>query len=272
MRTIKIEKNITDISFILEKYQNDVRNSRPLTPDEEFETFEKYRKGDLESKNKIIFANLRFVISCAKKYIGCGLPIEDLINEGNIGLIKAVERFDHTSGFKFISYAVSWIRQSILLALSEDSRTVYLPGTITSKLTKVKEEINKMELTHGYYDMHEILDKVKLKKDILSINDSSAVVSTDKTIDDDNEITLGELLKSDDTTDSDDMNQYLKKIMSVLTNEELEIVKLTYGFPPYLMPHKPEMIVNETRTLRMVKQTLNRALKKLKEVSKYEYV
>ncbi len=268
MRPIYINQNIKDRTSIAIRYQNDIKNTAPMTSEEEYIAFEKYKKGDNKIKDEIILSNLRFVISCAKKYDGCGIPIDDLINEGNIGLITAVERFDHTKGFKFISYAVAWIRQAILQSISEDSRTIYLPATITSKLMQVKDEINKMEAKEGYYDMDEILDKVNLKKDIVTINNVTQTISTDTTMDEESEITLGDTLKSDDNIEDNYTSEYIFKLMSVLNNEEADVIKRVYGFPPYLMAQPVECIAENYKSTSYVNTLIRRAMKKLTSVAK----
>lgn len=271
MKPIFLDKNISERTEITVRYQNDIRKIKTMSPEEEFEAFDKLKRGDSKVKEQIILSNLRFVISCAKKYEGCGIPIDDLVNEGNIGLITAVERFDHTKGFKFISYAVAWIRQSILLAISENSRVIYLPATITSKLTKVKEEINKMEMKQGYADMNEVMENVNLTKDVMTITNLSQTVSTETVMSDDDEITLGDTLKSEDSIDDTFTSEYVMKLMSVLTNDEIDIIKRMYGFPPYLMAQPVEYIAENYKSVSYVNTTYKRAINKLKKLMAKEY-
>ena len=128
MKSIQIKRSITDRSNItINDYLKDINKIPMITPEEEKELGKKIKEGDKESKDKLIVSNLRFVVSVAKQYQGQGLSLDDLINEGNIGLIRAADKFDVDKGFRFISYAVWWIRQSILQALSEQSRTISLP-------------------------------------------------------------------------------------------------------------------------------------------------
>jgi RNA polymerase primary sigma factor len=271
MKPIFLDKTISERTEITIRYQNDIRKTSPMTPDEEYAAFELLKRGDTKIKEQIILSNLRFVISCAKKYEGCGISIDDLVNEGNIGLITAVERFDHTKGFKFISYAVAWIRQSILLAISENSRVIYLPATITSKLTKVKDEINKMEMKYGYVDMNEVMENTNLSRDIMTISNLSQTVSTETVMSDDDEITLGDTLKSDDSIDDNFTTEYVMKLMSVLTNEEVDVIKRVYGFPPYLMAQSVECIADNYKSVSYVNTLYRRAITKLKNVMKKEY-
>lgn len=268
MRPLYLDKNIANLTTIRARYHNDIRKSKPMSPNEEYDIFERYRNGDLKAKEIIILSNLRFVVSCAKKYEGCGIPVDDLINEGNIGLITAIDRFDHTKGFKFITYAVSWIRQAILLAISENSRTIYLPANITSKLTKVKDEINKMEVKYGYFNIDEILASENLSKDIIAITEITNTVSTDTPIDDDGEISLGEILTSDDTADSTTTSDYLKTLISLLTRDEADIIKRTFGFPPYIMAQPIEYIAENYKSKSYVSTIYKKAMAKLIKAAK----
>jgi len=147
MRQLKISQQTTDRSTIsVEKYLNDVAKIELLTPQEEAEITELiFSTGDEKAKKRLIDANLRFVISVAKQYQGSGLPLEDLISEGNAGLMKAADRFDPTRGFKFISFAVWWIRQSILQAISTTGRTIYQPSNRTGKFSKMRRAISQLE-------------------------------------------------------------------------------------------------------------------------------
>src|SRR6056297_2250197 len=146
MRQLKITKSITNRdSSSLEKYLQEVGKEELLTPDEEVELAQRIKKGDKAALEKLTRANLRFVISVAKQYQFQGLSLPDLINEGNLGLIKAAERFDETKGFKFISYAVWWIRQSILQAIAEQSRVVRLPLNQVGSLNRINKAFIKFE-------------------------------------------------------------------------------------------------------------------------------
>jgi RNA polymerase primary sigma factor len=264
MKVLVVDKTISEISFIRNKYHNDIRSFKQLTPEEEFECFDRYKKGDVSAKETIILANLRFVISCAKRYENCGVPLEDLINEGNIGLITAVDRFDHTKGFKFISYAVGWIKQAILVSISEDSRTIYLPANVTSKLTRLKDEINRIESKLGYVDMDEVLSNVNMTKDVVMINESIQTVSTEKTYDEDSEITLGDTLVSNDTYDNTIDSEYIINLLGILNKDESDIVKRVCGFPPFLMTEPIESIADSYKSKSYVTTTYNKAIKKLR--------
>lgn len=131
------------------RYFKEVRKTDLLTPEEEVELAIKIKEGDDEAKERLVKSNLKFVISIAKEYQGQGLPLSDLINDGNEGLIKAAYRFDHTKGFRFISYAVWWIRQSIMQSLNDNSRLIRLPSNVVSKLSTIRKEIEKFESENG---------------------------------------------------------------------------------------------------------------------------
>ena len=149
MRQLKINKSITNReSEALEKYLSEIGKEELLSADEEVELAQRIRKGDKKALEKLTKSNLRFVVSVAKQYQNQGLSLPDLINEGNVGLIKAAEKYDETRGFKFISYAVWWIRQSILQAIAEQSRIVRLPLNQSGALSKINQEINKFEQMH----------------------------------------------------------------------------------------------------------------------------
>ena len=140
-----ITSNTNHNSGSLTAYLREIRRVQFLTPDEEFDLIAKVRNGDIHSLEKLISANLRFVVSVAKHYQHQGLSLPDLIGEGNLGLLKAAERYDETRGFKFISYAVWWIRQSILKALDEHSRIVRLPRNKVNSLNKINEALAQLE-------------------------------------------------------------------------------------------------------------------------------
>src|SRR5712675_2928083 len=161
MRQLKISKQITNReSQSLDKYLQEIGKVDLLTPDEEVELAKRIKEGDQIALEKLTKANLRFVVSVAKQYQNQGLSLGDLINEGNLGLIKAAKRFDETRGFKFISYAVWWIRQSILQALAEQSRIVRLPLNRVGSLNKINKAFSKLEQEFEREPTHEEISKV----------------------------------------------------------------------------------------------------------------
>ena len=170
MRQLKITKSITNReSASLDKYLQEIGREELVTPDEEVELAQRIRKGDQEALEKLTRANLRFVVSVAKQYQNQGLSLPDLINEGNLGLIKAAEKFDETRGFKFISYAVWWIRQSILQALAEQSRIVRLPLNQVGSLNKINKALSKFEQENERQPSNEELSEmIDVPKDKIS--------------------------------------------------------------------------------------------------------
>ena len=167
MRQLKITKSITNReSASLDKYLQEIGHEELLSVEEEVELAQRIRKGDREALEKLTRANLRFVVSVAKQYQNQGLSLPDLINEGNLGLIKAAEKFDETRGFKFISYAVWWIRQSILSAIAEQSRIVRIPLNQVSSVGKINRALSKFEQEHERRpSVDEIADRVDLPHD-----------------------------------------------------------------------------------------------------------
>ena len=167
MRQLKITKSITNReSASLEKYLQEIGKEEMLTAEEEVELAQRIKNGDQKALERLTRANLRFVVSVAKQYQNQGLTLSDLINEGNMGLLKAAERFDETRGFKFISYAVWWIRQSILQAISEQSRIVRLPLNQVGSVNKINREINKFEQAHERRpSVEEIADNIDLPQE-----------------------------------------------------------------------------------------------------------
>ena len=167
MRQLKITKSITNReSASLDKYLQEIGHEELISVEEEVELAQRIRKGDRKALEKLTRANLRFVVSVAKQYQNQGLSLPDLINEGNLGLIKAAEKFDETRGFKFISYAVWWIRQSILQAIAEQSRIVRLPLNQVGSVNKITTMLNKFEQENERKpSIDEIADKVDLPED-----------------------------------------------------------------------------------------------------------
>jgi RNA polymerase primary sigma factor len=216
MRQLKITQSITNReSASLEKYLQDIGKEGMVTPHEEVELARRIKQGDHDALDKLTRANLRFVVSVAKQYQNQGMSLPDLINEGNLGLIKAAQRFDETKGFKFISYAVWWIRQSILQAIAEQSRMVRLPLNQIGAMNKVKKALSKLEQQYGRDPSpEEISAVVDLSygqvRDVLRV--TNRPVSMDAPFDNNDENnTLLDVLANDDTpgTDSSLIDQSL---------------------------------------------------------------
>ena len=244
MRQIKIQKSITNRnSEALDKYLVEIGRAPMISIDEEIELAQIIRKGGRageRAKNRLVEANLRFVVSVAKQYQHQGLTLTDLIDEGNIGLIKAAERFDETRGFKFISYAVWWVRQSILQAIAEQSRIVRLPLNQVGSLNKVNQEINKFEQENlRKPSVQEISDRTGVDEDKIaqSMMASGHHVSIDAPFgsdDDDNAMvdvmSSGDDSRTDKGVDHESMAQELRAVLDkVLKERERKILCACYG-------------------------------------------
>ena len=244
MRQLKIQKSITNRnSEALDKYLVEIGRAPMISIDEEIELAQIIRKGGgagERAKNRLVEANLRFVVSVAKQYQHQGLTLTDLIDEGNIGLIKAAERFDETRGFKFISYAVWWVRQSILQAIAEQSRIVRLPLNQVGSLNKVNQEINKFEQENlRRPSVQEISDRTGVDEDKIaqSMMASGHHVSIDAPFgsdDDDNAMvdvmSSGDDSRTDKGVDHESMAQELRAVLDkVLKERERKILCACYG-------------------------------------------
>ena len=244
MRQLKIQKRITNRnSEALDKYLVEIGRAPMISIDEEIELAQIIRKGGRageRAKNRLVEANLRFVVSVAKQYQHQGLTLTDLIDEGNIGLIKAAERFDETRGFKFISYAVWWVRQSILQAIAEQSRIVRLPLNQVGSLNKVNQEINKFEQENlRKPSVQEISDRTGVDEDKIaqSMMASGHHVSIDAPFgsdDDDNAMvdvmSSGDDSRTDKGVDHESMAQELRAVLGkVLKERERKILCACYG-------------------------------------------
>ncbi len=239
MRQLKITKSITNReSASLDKYLQEIGREELIGVDEEVELAQRIRKGDQKALEKLTKANLRFVVSVAKQYQNQGLSLPDLINEGNLGLIKAAEKFDETRGFKFISYAVWWIRQSILQALAEQSRIVRLPLNQVGSLNKINKALQKFEQDHERMpspdELAEILDIPRDKiADTLRV--SGRHVSVDAPFVDGEDNSLLDVLVNNDSPNADrglvneSLNKEIERALSTLTERERDIVKDFFG-------------------------------------------
>src|SRR6056297_622949 len=184
-------------NHILKQYFKEIGNEKPLSPEEEVEVVKKVKKGDSKALDKLLRANLRFVVSVAKKYQGHNLSLGDLINEGNIGLIKAAKRFDETKGFKFISYAVWWIRQTILQSISENSRLVRLPLNVVGNIKKLSRAAtdfqSQYEREPSQKELEYIMESEKIDQKT-SLQQSDGVLSIDAPLPQDKKSTLKDIL------------------------------------------------------------------------------
>ncbi len=278
MRQLKISKQITNReSQSLDKYLQEIGKVDLLTPDEEVELAKRIREGDQVALEKLTKANLRFVVSVAKQYQNQGLSLGDLINEGNLGLIKAAQRFDETRGFKFISYAVWWIRQSILQALAEQSRIVRLPlnrvGSL-NKITKTFSELEqKFEREPSAEELAEALD-LTAGEIIDTMKISGRHVSMDAPFVQGEDSTLLDVLEndSDEKPDSELMNDSLRKevkrALSTLTQREADVVSLYFGLDGEYPMTLEEIGEKFNLTRERVRQIKEKAIRRLRHVSR----
>jgi len=268
---ISTKKFIETSEDSISNYLKEVRKIDLLTPEEELELTKKVAKGDKRAQDKLVNSNLRFVISVAKEYQGQGVPLVDLISEGNYGLIKAATKFDHTKGFRFISYAVWWVKQSILQSLSENSRTVRLPVNITNQLSKVKKEITRFEQENQRQPTEMDMD--------LSVLSHPTCTSLNTKINEDGDEILD--LVSDDSFIRPDEDFYgedvlkgeLEKTLSVLSDREKRIIDMYFGIDGH--PMTLEQIGDEFGlTKERIRQIKEKSLRKLKNncVNLFEFV
>jgi len=239
MRQLKITKQITNRDTIsLEKYFQEISKIDLITAVEEVELARKIREGDQIALNKLVNANLRFVVSAAKQYQGNGIGLSDLINEGNIGLVKAAKRFDETRGFKFISYAVWWVRQSILQAMSEQSRMVRLPLNKIGEISKINKVYSSLEQAYQRPPSAvEIARELDMGPDQvkLAIKNTGRHLSMDAPFSEGESSNLYDVIKSKKTTSpdakmmKDSLTMDIEMVLKTLPIRESEIIRLYYG-------------------------------------------
>ncbi len=277
MRQLKITKSITNReSASLDKYLQEIGREELVSPEEEVELAQRIRKGDQEALEKLTRANLRFVVSVAKQYQNQGLSLPDLINEGNLGLIKAAEKFDETRGFKFISYAVWWIRQSILQALAEQSRIVRLPLNQVGALNKINKALSKFEQENERQPSNEELSEmIDVPKDKISdtLRVSGRHVSVDAPFVEGEDNSLLDVLPNDDSPMADkglvneSLNTEIERALSTLTDREREIVKSFFGIGCQEMTLE-EIGERFGLTRERVRQIKEKAIRRLKSPSR----
>jgi RNA polymerase primary sigma factor len=278
MRQLKISKSITNRETAsLDKYLQDIGKEELITTDEEVVLAQRIRTGDQWALEKLCKANLRFVVSVAKQYQNQGLSLPDLINEGNLGLIKAARRFDETRGFKFISYAVWWIRQSILQALAEQSRIVRLPLNQVGSLSKMNKVSSRLEQR---YERPPSVDEIAKEMEISehkvqeTMRISTRTISMDAPLDQDDDLRFLDVFISEDApgTDEDLIRESLarevQRSLSTLAEKEREIINLFYGIG---VPHNytlEEIGDMFDLTRERVRQIKEKALRRLKHSSR----
>ena len=234
MRQLKITKSITNReSASLDKYLQEIGREDLITVEEEVELAQKIKKGDRASLEKLTRANLRFVVSVAKQYQNQGLSLPDLINEGNLGLIKAAEKFDETRGFKFISYAVWWIRQSILQALAEQSRIVRLPLNQVGSLNKISKALSKFEQENerrpSPEELAEALD-IPVDKIVDTMKVSGRHISVDAPfVEGEDNSLLDVLINADRSLINESLSKEIDRALSQLGDRESDIIRMFFG-------------------------------------------
>lgn len=278
MRQLKITKQVTNRDLpSLDKYLQEIGREELITPQEEVDLARRIKTGDRIALDKLVRANLRFVVSVSKQYQNQGLNLPDLINEGNIGLIKAASRFDETKGFKFISYAVWWIRQSILQALSEQARLVRLPLNKIGSLNKINRTMARLEQELGRSPTEAELSEnleINIEEVKSMINHSSRPISMDAPLlagEDGNMYDV--LMPSEDHTPDEklvveSLRKEIERTFHHLSDREAEILRLFYGLSGY-RPHSLEEIsIRFHLTRERVRQIKEKALQKLKSTSR----
>ncbi len=278
MRQLKITKSITNRNTAsLDKYLQEIGKEDLLTADQEVELARKIKAGDQKALEKLTKANLRFVVSVAKQYQNQGLSLPDLINEGNVGLIKAAKRFDETRGFKFISYAVWWIRQSILQALAEQSRIVRLPLNQVGSLNKIKKASNALEQKYERPPSPvEIAKEMEVSENKIdtAMKISTRYVSMDAPITSDEDTTLMDVFVPTDTdnTDKELMHESLRKeierSLSTLSEKERDVINLYYGIGMNHGLTLEEIGTKFDLTRERVRQIKEKAIRRLRHTSR----
>ena len=277
MRQLKITKSITNReSASLDKYLQEIGKEDLITVEEEVELAQRIRKGDQKALEKLTRANLRFVVSVAKQYQNQGLSLPDLINEGNLGLIKAAEKFDETRGFKFISYAVWWIRQSILQALAEQSRIVGLPLNQGGSLYKINKAFSRFEQENERRPSpEELADSLDLPAEKVAdtLRVSGRHISVDAPFVEGEDNSLLDVLVNDDSPIADrtlineSLSTEVERALSTLTERERDIIKLFFGI------NTQEMTLEEIGekfdlTRERVRQIKEKAIRRLRHSSR----
>lgn len=277
MRQLKIIKSITNReSASLEKYLQEIGREELVTVEEEVELAQRIRKGDRKALERLTKANLRFVVSVAKQYQNQGLSLPDLINEGNVGLIKAAEKFDETRGFKFISYAVWWIRQSILQAIAEQSRIVRLPLNQVGSVNKINKMVNKFEQENERRpSLEEISERVDMPEDKVgdAMKVNSRHVSVDSPFAEGEDTNLLDVLVNHDSPSADttlvleSLRAEINNALKTLNERERCVIEAFFGI------NQPEMTLEEIGnkyglTRERVRQIKEKAIRRLRSSTK----
>ena len=275
MRQLKISHSITNrdnTSF--EKYLQDISKEQMITPDEEVELAQMIKAGNKEALDKLVKANLRFVVSVAKQYQNQGLGLQDLINEGNLGLIKAAKRFDETRGFKFISYAVWWIRQSISHAIADQSRIVRLPVNQLGAVNRIKKEISRLEQVYNRPPtVEEIAEVIDLPPDKIGeiVKIAARHISMDAPINNEDDTNFIDTFVSEEITHTDSilikesLEREINHTLEVLDDREKELICMFFGIGKSHEYTLDEIGETFNLTREGARQIKEKALKKLRK-------
>lgn len=278
MRQLKITKQVTNRDTrSLEKYFQEISKIDLITTDEEVELAQRIKKGDRRALDKLVKANLRFVVSVAKQYQNQGLKLSDLINEGNLGLVKAAKRFDETRGFKFISYAVWWIRQAILQALAEQSRIVRLPLNKIGSISKINKAYARLEQQQEREPNYEEIAK-ELDMSITNVENcmksSGRSISMDAPLKEQDDFSLYNVLEAKESVkpDSNMINQSLKheinRALNSLTHKESIVLQMYYGINRKTSSSLSEIGETINLSRERVRQVKQKALRRLQSQSR----
>ncbi|MBP5573745.1 MAG: RNA polymerase sigma factor RpoD/SigA [Bacteroidales bacterium] len=274
MKQLKITKSITNRDAgTLDKYLQDIAKERLLTPDEEVELAQRIRMGDQRALDQLVRSNLRFVVSVAKQYQNQGLSLQDLITEGNMGLIKAARRFDETRGFKFISYAVWWIRQSILQAVAEQSRIIRLPLNQVGAISRLKKAAALLEQEyHRKPTTEELARELDLSESkvqaLLGMN--MRQISTDAPLDDDDDGNFLDVyveqdsVATDEAVENESDQNAVKRSLNALSEKERRVIDMYYGIDSPREYSLDEIAMELGISRERTRQIRDRALKRLK--------
>ncbi len=278
MRQLKITKSITNRETAsLDKYLQDIGKEGLITAEEEVELARKIRTGDQKALEKMVNANLRFVVSVAKQYQNQGLSLPDLINEGNLGLIKAARRFDETRGFKFISYAVWWIRQSILQALAEQSRIIRLPLNQVGSLNKIKKASSRLEqLLERLPSSDEIAENLDVPEHKIetAMKISTRYISMDAPLKTDEDIMFLDSFIPEESEDTDEhliresLGKEIQRSLASLSDKEREVINMYYGIGMSHSLTLEEIGAQFDLTRERVRQIKEKAIRRLKHTSR----
>jgi len=282
MRQLKIAKQVTNReSKSLDKYLQDISKIDLITAEEEVELAQKIKRGDQRALEKLVNANLRFVVSVAKQYQNQGLTLPDLINEGNFGLVKAAQRFDETRGFKFISYAVWWIRQSILQALAEQSRVVRLPLNKIGSINKINKTFSYLEQAHERPpSAEEIAEELGLSVSEVkqSLKNAGKHISMDAPFAKGEDSNLYDVISASETPMPDtelvkeSIREEIGRVLDTLSEREADVIKLYYGIGQSSTMTLDEIGNTFDLTRERVRQIREKAIRKLRKSAKSDLI